>query len=487
MPIVPLWGVGIKGKSSNVSAQRRLNLYAESYSPADKSPYVLYNRPGLRPYALASDSFAPPYGSGPLRGMIQSTGYSYGQYLFYAQGDQLRVVTLAGVSTPLTFSPPTPVQGDDPVSMADNGFGILMVDGYNGFHVEYLAGNTFNTTLLGSGASAAFPLGADSVTFIASRFVVNDPSNPGRFYWSALNDGTTWGSLDFATAESSPDPLVAVWECRGELVLLGVASTEFWSPTSDTSVFSRIGGSGIQWGLGAKNSVAKYNDGLIFLGRNALGELQTVILRGYQAQIVSTPDLDYDINNDPDATGATAFTMTIAGHSFYVLNLSEKTWAYNLTTGEWDEWQTDDGRYAGNLGLAVGGGSYLIADYRNASVYTADDEYLLDGTTYIARQVDTSHSFHNLDRMTVWELILDIETGVGLNDGQGGNPQMMAQVSRDGGHTWGNEMWQQMGLMGQYKRQLTWNRLGNARDFVFRFRVSDPVKVVFINAALNVG
>jgi hypothetical protein len=34
---------------------------------------------------------------------------------------------------------------------------------------------------------------------------------------------------------------------------------------------------------------------------------------------------------------------------------------------------------------------------------------------------------------------------------------------------------------------VTWKRLGRSRDFVFRFRVTDPVKVVIIGAALRLA
>jgi hypothetical protein len=84
------------------------------------------------------------------------------------------------------------------------------------------------------------------------------------------------------------------------------------------------------------------------------------------------------------------------------------------------------------------------------------------------------------------EIQLDVESGVGL-DGtqQGTNPQAMLQFSDDGGHTWSNEKWTSMGLIGQTKLRAIWRRLGSSRDRVYRIKISDPVKVVLIGAELD--
>jgi hypothetical protein len=84
--------------------------------------------------------------------------------------------------------------------------------------------------------------------------------------------------------------------------------------------------------------------------------------------------------------------------------------------------------------------------------------------------------------MTFSTMWVEMEAGVGLNIGQGTNPQLMMQISRDGGHEWGTEIWRDIGAVGKYKARAVFNRLGRARDFLFRFRVTDPVKTVFIAA-----
>jgi hypothetical protein len=79
-----------------------------------------------------------------------------------------------------------------------------------------------------------------------------------------------------------------------------------------------------------------------------------------------------------------------------------------------------------------------------------------------------------------------METGVGTTDGQGVNPQVMLSVSKDGGHTYGTEQWCSMGAIGNYQTRAIWRRLGQARDWTFKFRISDPVKRVIFGSSIDI-
>jgi hypothetical protein len=108
-----------------------------------------------------------------------------------------------------------------------------------------------------------------------------------------------------------------------------------------------------------------------------------------------------------------------------------------------------------------------------ASDYGAGKLYLVDKTVYtdngaaIGFEVDTRHFFKDYDRVTVDELSMDLETGVGLAVGQGVDPQVMVQVSRDGGRTFGAEIWHSLGAVGRIHDAHRARRCGTARDFVF--------------------
>lgn len=79
-----------------------------------------------------------------------------------------------------------------------------------------------------------------------------------------------------------------------------------------------------------------------------------------------------------------------------------------------------------------------------------------------------------------------LEAGMGLTTGQGVDPQIMVRWSDNGGHTWSDEHWTSAGRMGQYRRRALWRRLGRSRNRVYEVVISDPVKVAWIHAALDV-
>jgi hypothetical protein len=498
MPTVPLFGIGTQGKSANVSAQRRINLYVESYGGGadDKAPLVLYSRPGLSPRLFTEGGRVPPY---PVRGMIsvnvvidpgQATQHAT-DFLLMAQGGyevhatSLDEAVSYGYANPPSPNTPALVTDSGPVVFADNGVEVVCVDGRSAYYGQYASAG-IPTNLIDMATDlvpvADFPYGARTICSLAGRFIAENPSYPGRFYWSGLLDYSAWDPLDYATAETVPDVLSGVYAFRGELLLFGSKSLEFWAPTGGTDVFARVGGTAAPWGLVTYQSIQPVDDTLFFAGRRG-GEIEVCALSGYNVSIVSTPDVEYDINRTP--TGLTALTLRSGGHSFYVLNTNDKTWAYNTSSGEWSEWQTDGGRFAGQY-AAMFNGVQVVSDYRSKNCYGLDPDAYDDNGEPMLREVQTRHLSADLDRLTLWEVALDVETGVGLSEGQGSDPQVMLQVSRDGGHTFGVELWQSLGALGQYAKRVIWRRLGRARDLVLRFRVTDAVKVVILGASIRV-
>ena len=105
------------------------------------------------------------------------------------------------------------------------------------------------------------------------------------------------------------------------------------------------------------------------------------------------------------------------------------------------------------------------------------------------RLCQTRHIHDNGNMLAIDEIFLDLETGVGLQSGQGQTPQIMVSVSKDGGRTFGNERLMGIGQVGQYiGPRATLRRFGASRDFVFRFRMTDPVKfAVTYGAAVTRG
>lgn len=484
--IIPLFGVATKGVSPVISAQRRVNVYVEMPKDGEKGPIAIYGRPGLSERAAVIGNEG---GTGIVRGMMDGEvsvpdGSATVSVGVFAAGDYLHTVRSAPFGSGGVLNGQL-LTADGRVSIARNNTQVIAVDGETGY--VYTPASAAFATLRDEATAAGFPEGATTVAFLASRFVVNAPSS-GRFYYSALNDGLTWSSLDYATAETSPDNLVAVWADNGELFLFGEYTTEFWAPSTGSAAFARIGGAAAQWGLAAVDSLKRVEGGTVFLGKNFAGERKVLVLRGYQATPISTPEIETVIQNEAQGlTSATAMSYSSNGHTFYKLSFDNLTLVYDMTTGLWSEDTTGaaGGRWIGKYGALVNG-EFLVSHYAEAALHKLDHDANADYDEPIVAEIVTRHVFNDHDRVSVDALSVDMETGNALASGQGSDPMVMLQVSRDNGRTWGNEMWRSMGELGEYLTRVVWRRLGRSRDWLFRLRVSDPIRRVFAGGSIKV-
>jgi hypothetical protein len=455
---VPLFGIGNQGKSPNVNAQSRKNLYIEVQQDAEKHVLTMYPTPGLITFVN--------FGETPIRGT-----YEMGDLMYVVHRNTLYSIAADGTMV----SRGTLVTYSGPVSFTDNGSQIALVDGPNGY--VYVPATTTFTQI----ASVGF-VGGDKIRFLNGRFIANRPGT-GEFCWSDQYDGLSWDVLDFATAEADPDDVVSLEVENGQLCLFGDKVTEFWGDSGAADLpYARIGSSAIEWGLAAPLSLCKFMDSLIFLRKNRLGQVQVCVQSGASAAAVSNPEIDYEFSTYDAVSDATGFAYMLSGHPFYQINFptANKSWLYDGQSKAWSELESGGGRHRAELHQQFQNQSY-VSDYETGKLYLLrEDVYTDDGATIVREFTGRHQSNGNMQSMS--ELWLEMEAGVGLQVGQGANPQVMLQISKDGGHEFGAEMWREFGAAGKYTARAKWNRLGQARDWLFRFKVTDPVRTVFIAA-----
>lgn len=363
--------------------------------------------------------------------------------------------------------------------------------------------NTWQFTTVGSGSATGnlkvvndfrnitsaytgvnFPA-ANTVAFIDSYFVIN-VSGTKQFWISGNYDGFYWDPLQFASKEAYTDQLEAVTVDNGNIVLLGTISQEYWQNNGGFPFpFARISGSPTDVGLAARWSMARCNGQLFYLGRTRRGGVSVFSVQNYTPVVVSTPDLDYNISQYQNIGDATAFSYRQNGHEFYQIsfNAEGKTWLYDASTQAWSVLESGNaGRHYAQWGSQFKN-EIVVSDYRNGRIYHLDPNYYTDNGDTIVRELITPHTFSDssFNRLHIYRLRLDMEQGVGMPDPTT-HPSVMLQVSRDGGYTYGDELWCKVGSLGQYLRRAEWRRLGVSRSFVFKFRVTDPIKVVLMSA-----
>jgi hypothetical protein len=172
--------------------------------------------------------------------------------------------------------------------------------------------------------------------------------------------------------------------------------------------------------------------------------VQVYELAGHSVRSISTPDLSDAINSYGTLGDAKGDFYSEDEHNFFVLSFpaAGKTWMYDafasdiVGTPVWSELSSNGGRHLIDLIFPLVNKAYA-ADYGAAKIYLLDKTAYTDNGMAIRREVDTRHFFKDYDRVTVDEIVADMETGVGLAVGQGVDPQVMMQISRDGGRTFG--------------------------------------------------
>lgn len=459
-------------QSVNVDCQRSVNLFPELNelgTGKEREIAALVSTPGLRLLLTLPE--------GPVRGLHHA---SNGE-LFAVGGTKFYRISSSWVATELG----TLLSSSGPVSMADNGSQVVIVDGTNGYAWS-IDVDAFATI-----TDPDF-FAADVVTFQDGYFICAK-KNSQQFFISGLN-AITFDALDIASAEGVPDDLVAAVSAAQNLYLFGEQSIEVFYNSGDADFpFARISGAVVDVGCAAAQSIGKILNTLYWLGGDDTGSGIVYRMQGYQPQRISTPAIESVIRGmtSEQIAASRAWTYQQGGHAFYCLNLegTNSTWVYDGSTGFWHErayrdlWDLERHRadcHANAHGLNV------VGDYENGKIYALDPDKYTDDGTAIVRMRTAPHLSKNLVRLFHNHFQLDLETGVGLDGtGQGTDPQAMLQWSDDGGHTWSNERMASMGAIGQRKTRVIWRRLGSSRDRVYRVSISDPVKVVLIGAEIG--
>jgi hypothetical protein len=455
-------------RSYKADSQRCLNLYpelVESLGAANGEIGYLLKVPGLKRLATI--------GTGPIRGAyVTNTGR-----LAVVSGSKLYSVGVDWVPK----ESGTLATATGPVDMADNGSQLVVVDGTSGYVVSLITGVFQKIT-------SEFFMGATRVWFIDGYFMVNNPGT-GQFQISSLYDGITWDGLDFGVAEGLPDPVVAGLANNRQAWIFGSKSVEvYWNSGDPDFPFSRIDGSFIEHGCAAAFTAQKFAGTVAWLSDKG----QVLMANGFQPQRISNHAVERAIAEAGDVSAARAWTHTEGGHAFYCLALpgASTTWCYDLNTSQWHERaEMVGGAYVPSRVscCAYAYGVYVAGDATDGRIYQLDPATYDNDGAPLAWERTAPRLNKDGVNLFASRFELEMETGVGLDGlGQGTDPKIMLQVSRDGGATWGTELWTGAGRLGQFRHRAVWRRLGFGRDLVFKVRGTDPVKTVLMGANLDI-
>ena len=456
--------------SQNVTIddQYTQNYYPEIEGPGATAQISLRPTPGLLRLFDA--------GVGPAR----SDGIEFMGKLYYVSGNKLIecATDLASGVEVGTLS-----TNGGRVSMDASPTELGIVDGTSIYRWD---GTTFSTI-----ADADAPNGANTITWLDFYFIC-EVSGTGRFQISALNDLTSWDALDFATAESSRDDLIAVKATTNELWLIGEWTTEiYYNSGNPVFPFEPMGHGVIMVGTKSPHTVRLNQNGeLTWLATYREGGFDIIKASTGGRQIISDANIARRINdqssNNIDDAYASVYGQ--AGHSFYVLNFPDGstpiTMVYDYRTTFWH----DRLCYGLTRHRCAGIGYYnkkvVVFDYNGSTVY----QWKLD------QYDDNGDMIQRIRRMAILSnnglpLMID-SIEIEFKPGTAGAADQTFQVAlrysktgRDGTYT---PDLVRTNKQGEYKGRFKWGPLGRGYRFHIETTVTSKAEVVVGKAYLNV-
>lgn len=479
----PILGSSYVARTPNAADSRMVNLFPEIVPEGGKEPAFLQRCPGLVDTGYLSEA-----GVIFIKALYVATKTNTEiQYLLIFNSDG-QIYRLDSIGTPLTYVGNF-LGTSANIVCDDNGTQIFIANGIYAY--------IFNMATLAFAQVVDVDFtSALSVTYLDGFFVFNQQQTQ-KIWVTALLDGTSVDPLDFASAEASPDAVMAVIANHGELLVLGRDSIEWWYNAGTAGFpFARISGAYDETGCVSARTVAKLDNSVFWLGQDERGIGIIYRTEGYRAVRVSTHAIEWQIQRYSTISDAVAYTYQQDGHAFYVITFptGDATFVYDVATQAWHERASWDGtsfhRHRGNC-RALFQGVNLIGDYAKRLVYRLNPDVYLDNGVAIKwlrswRALGTG--LNTLKRSAHHSLQLDCETGVSSAVSPTyDNGEVSLRWSDDGGHTWSTPQTRFFGGSGQTATRVIWRRLGmtmKLRDRVYEVSGVDPNKVFIMGADL---
>ena len=461
---IPLTTESAVSRSPQLSNVRLLNYLTERQSPEAKGQVPLFAAAGI-----ALETIIP---EGPARGSWNFNGSAY-----YVYGASLYTVDLGGAYTLLG----TGIGGVAPVGISDNGVQLCIVNGISGWIYNAQSGAFTQIT-----SPAFYP--ANTVTFMDGYFIF-DRIGTNEWFLSALYDGLTYNGLDFASAEGQPGLVIGTTQNLQLLFIFCSGHIELWydAGTADFP-FQRYAGGIINFGCVSPYTIIKQDGAVFFLG----GDHVFYRLQANVPVRVSTHPIETLIQRAPNITSAFCMTWSIEGHKMVALTLPGSTVCFDISTGRWHDRNSVDADFndlgAWRVGtvLAVYDDIYCGDTLSGALGKMSWDVFTEYGFPMLG-QIQTANIQNDRQRVFCGRFELDIQAGAGLTSGQGSNPIVWLERSKDGGMTWSKrQIGRSAGRVGEYTKRQRWLAQGQGRQIMWRISTSDAVRHTIIAAYADI-
>lgn len=356
MTISPI-SLGTRSNPNRNDTQATLvNCYAEPLGEENEAQWAIYACDGFQ-------SFASLITASDVRGMFNLDD----TLLWVATGDRLQTISTSGTTVdrgPISTSGYAYFARNRKTPVAQ----IAMVTSDGAFRM--IEGGSITTPSVDPDIPTF-----NSVCGINGYFILT--ASNGEWYITSIDEGNEIDELEFAQANTNPDGIIRGMTRGQDVAIFGPRSVEFYQLTGATDFpFERTTSVnfGLAYGPSAVNLIAiidgETQDTIIFAGNNADGSYAGIMmLSGYGARKISTPDVDRAIRDEPTKSSIRAFTRIDNGHVMYCVTGTSFTREYNCDTQRWHTrkssalsiWRANE--------ACQFNGSTILAEYSGGALY----------------------------------------------------------------------------------------------------------------------
>lgn len=374
------------------------------------------------------------------------------------------------------------IEGSGLVSMADNGTQLMvLVPGGKGYIYNEDAGTPFDEITDSDFTANGNP---QHVVYVDGYFLITTDTK--KFIISALNNGLAYNALDFGTAESDPDTIVAPIVLNNTVYITGSETTEGFQNVPSAGQMPFIRNNVIlDKGCLAPFSLVKSNSTFFMVGAGVDESPAIWQFNGNQfvrkshiaiEQLLATYTAE-------QIEGIFAIAYADEGAYFVCFALPDTTICYDITTDRWHERSSlidnngTETRWRVNS-LITAYGLVLVGDSVDGRIGHLSNDYVKEYEFNIIRLFTTQPFANKGDEVVLTMLELTMESGAGNDEVD--DPVVSLAISSNA-KTFSVERVRKIGKKGEYGRRTVWYKNGRCdRLAVLQYRMSEPIKSAFI-------
>lgn len=298
----------------------------------------------------------------------------------------------------------------------------------------------------------------------------------------------SYGVQQYFNAETSSDNVRAIAAVGANLFLFGYKTIEIWQRGSgEYETWTRQSyTTNASNGLQAPYSIAVCGSNLYYLGSGESYAKGVLMVSGQTYKKISEDWLDKKLLGE-DGDTAFAFAYAEGNHNFYVVQLQNlnETWVYDSETNEWHQRTSrvletgEETRWRPSALIWFRGEFSAFAN--DGCQYSFSDDYWYED--YGAADKRLPMIRHRQGAVVVNEekpfvfVELAVECNVGCWADYTQQPDLLLEVSKDGGNCFGHVRTAKLGKTGDYSHRVRFLALGYNRLCVLRLTYSHPTSL----------